>query len=91
MAFKRSRCLLFALISNFSLFSYSKNIFFAKIVRFGQINSNNLVASLLIKSFSVFSVYSLVEDGLITMYIESKGGDYIETMTHQPVYNSLSR
>uniref|UniRef100_H2YZ18 Uncharacterized protein n=1 Tax=Ciona savignyi TaxID=51511 RepID=H2YZ18_CIOSA len=37
------------------------------------------------------SVYDLVEDGLITMFVESKAQDYIERMVHEPVYNSLSR
>uniref|UniRef100_H2YZ16 Uncharacterized protein n=1 Tax=Ciona savignyi TaxID=51511 RepID=H2YZ16_CIOSA len=35
------------------------------------------------------SVYDLVEDGLITMFVESKAQDYIERMVHEPVYNSL--
>uniref|UniRef100_H2YZ17 Beta-chimaerin n=1 Tax=Ciona savignyi TaxID=51511 RepID=H2YZ17_CIOSA len=36
------------------------------------------------------SVYDLVEDGLITMFVESKAQDYIERMVHEPVYNSLT-
>ncbi|XP_076818453.1 uncharacterized protein LOC143464530 [Clavelina lepadiformis] len=37
------------------------------------------------------SVYDLAQDGLITMYVESKAQDYIESMAREPVYNSLSR
>lgn len=37
-------------------------------------------------------LYELVEDGLITMYVEEKGRDYIQNMSKdKSVYSSLSK